>query len=538
MLESLKYKRLLSLFVCLILFSGIFVFLFPTYHSSDDNILAYQMGGGFGDPPTNLLHYNFTWHPWLGLILAKLFSRFPDINWYSFCLIFFHFISWLLIANTIFKRCSLPFSVLVVTVLFVVFEAQFLLRPTYTNTSIVLTIAAIAFIVDKGLSDDKFRKLNSFIFLFFIGCAALLRVHVIIPFALLLLVSMLLMHRFKMKAVFSLLLAGIFLVLLLQHFHKEKYLKIPGWQEEEEYRQAVLRFDNHFKKPDTSLMEGDLLLKYLWLDNGILIDKQFLDTASIHRVTEFKTGKRKFSELKDESYWLFQNNRLGIITATLFLFFALVGSVTTVTRKAVLLMLAGAMIAACWYLLVYMKLPYYLPLSLLYFLSLISIIFYVHHRQTSGKKVVKVLFAIGLAGCTAWGVIRLVKVSNENKEGQEKFMQAWEQINRNQDKLYIAPYYSIPFDDIFIFTSPNRYPIKNVVYKNQLMNDAHRSIYNRFGITSTKDLFINPNVRFITPRPDLISRYFSTVHGGAVQVSVPGEQYTRLPVSIITAEKK
>ena len=117
-------------------------------------------------------------------------------------------------------------------------------------------------------------------------------------------------------------------------------------------------------------------------------------------------------------------------------------------------------------------------------------------------------------------------------------MQAWEQINRNQDKLYIAPYYSIPFDDIFIFTSPNRYPIKNVVYKNQLMNDAHRSIYNRFGITSTKDLFINPNVRFITPRPDLISRYFSTVHGGAVQVSVPGEQYTRLPVSIITAEKK
>lgn len=538
MLESLKYKRLLSLFVCLILFSGIFVFLFPTYHSSDDNILAYQMGGAFGDPPTNLLHYNFTWHPWLGSILAKLFSRFPDINWYSFCLIFFHFISWLLIANTIFKRCSLSFSLLVVISLFVVFEAQFLLRPTYTNTSIVLAIASIGFIVDKGLSDDKFRKLNGFIFLVFIGCAALLRLHVIIPFALLLLVSLLLMQRFKMKTVFSLVLAGIFLVLLLQHFHKEKYLKIPGWQDEEEYRQAVLRFDNHFKKPDTTLMQRDLLLKYQWLDNGILIDKQFLDTASIRRVIEYKTGKRKFSELKDELYWLFQNNRLSIVTAALFLFFAFVGSVTTVTRKGVLFMLAGAILSACWYLLVYMKLPYYLPLSLLYFLSLISIIFYVHHRQPSGKKVVKTLFAIGLAACTAWGVIRLVKVSNENKEGQEEFLQAWEQVNHNRDKLYIAPYYSIPFDDIFIFTSPNRYPLKNVVFKNQLMNDAHRSTYDRFGITSSKDLFINPNVRFITPRPDLISQYFSIVHGSAVQVNVPGEQYTNLPVAIITAKNK
>src|SRR5688500_8973863 len=141
----------LSLLLCFTSFFIILFFLYPTYHSADDNYLLYEMSGALGNGPTNLLHYNYTWHPYLTYLLKRLFQTFPGQNWYSICLYSLHFTSWFCLLTVILRRLSFKLALLLILLVFVVFEAQLLLRITYTNTSIILGIAALIYLGDKIL---------------------------------------------------------------------------------------------------------------------------------------------------------------------------------------------------------------------------------------------------------------------------------------------------------------------------------------------------------------------------------------------------
>ena len=79
-----------ALLINIILFSGLFAFAFPIYNSGDDVFLLYTLSGGFGQPPTELLHYQYGMHPYLGLLLKNLFIQYPGFNWYSLLLSLSH----------------------------------------------------------------------------------------------------------------------------------------------------------------------------------------------------------------------------------------------------------------------------------------------------------------------------------------------------------------------------------------------------------------------------------------------------------------
>lgn len=67
-----------------VLFFGVSLcFFLPVLNSDDDVFLMYQLSGGFGEPPGNLLHFDHVIHPWLGFLLSRLFVLDPQVNWYS-----------------------------------------------------------------------------------------------------------------------------------------------------------------------------------------------------------------------------------------------------------------------------------------------------------------------------------------------------------------------------------------------------------------------------------------------------------------------
>ena len=527
-----------SLLLCFTSFFIILFFLYPTYHSADDNYLLYEMSGALGNGPTNLLHYNYTWHPYLTYLLKRLFQTFPGQNWYSICLYSLHFISWFCLVTVILRRLSFKLALLLILLFFVVFEAQLLLRITYTNTSIILGIAALIYLGDKILLEKRLtlpNLLNPFLLLVI---ASMLRPHVLIP---LIAVFLVLLPMFSIRRivfiglVFSLALCSF---LVLNAAHEEYYKRnIPAWSSKEAYRQAVVNFDNHSKQLDTTRLTPKQILQKQWLENGILIDTSFLTTADIRNITNTRRKLARRLAVKTELYWLFTNNRLFILTSAGILFFSVVLSKRSNQKKAILILQALAVFAICTFLLLFMKLPYYLFPALLFFYSLCCMLPFMSNQEGLTFHVTRRYLMLAFCiGCISWGGVRLHKLSKENTEGQKAFTNAWQEISRNSDKLFIAPYFSIPLDDLGVFTSPLRHPMTNVVFKNSLMNHGHEKTYQRFGINSAKDLFISRNVRFLSPNTHLIQKYFE-LHYGQKLVSIrPAENYKHLMVTELHIE--
>ena len=53
----------------------LFLFLVkPIYDTGEDVYILYLLSGGFGNSPTELLHYNHGLHPYLGYLLKTLFD--------------------------------------------------------------------------------------------------------------------------------------------------------------------------------------------------------------------------------------------------------------------------------------------------------------------------------------------------------------------------------------------------------------------------------------------------------------------------------
>src|SRR5688500_9050369 len=95
-----------------LLVTGAFFLLFniiatPLLNSDDDAFFMYLLSGAVGEPPTALLHYNYGWHPWLGMIIKNLFIASPSVNWYAVFLLVLHVAGYTAILYVFLKRLSL-----------------------------------------------------------------------------------------------------------------------------------------------------------------------------------------------------------------------------------------------------------------------------------------------------------------------------------------------------------------------------------------------------------------------------------------------
>jgi|GEM_PF-6349302 len=528
-----KQRWIVSFFIPFVLFLVIIIFFYPTYHSADDNYLLYEMSGAFGNGATNLLHYNYTWHPYLTYPLKKLFELFPGENWYSISLYSLHFLSWLCLTNIIFRRISFLSASFLVLILFAVFGSQFLLRITYSNTSILLTIAALMYLGDKVFSRRNLTVVNYVITVVLLAVAGMLRFHVLIPFMVLFLTLLSFRSRKNISEIVLVYFISFSLLFILNKAHKNYYERhISDWSKKEAYRQAVLSYDNHSKQIDTAKMSAKMNLQNSWLKNGIILDTNFLNSTDIRNIVQRKKSARNFKDLRGELYWLLTNNRLYMITTAGMLFFCLT-MVNVPNRKKVIIILPGlALLSMCAYLLLFMKLPHYFLSVTLFFYSCCCILFFISNAPGRFHSLQKYGLIVFWMGCITWGAVRLYKLNKENIEGQKMFFDAWNELSPNKDKLYIAPYFSIPFDDLGVFISPLKYPLPNVVFKNSLMNNAQEQAYKRFGIRSSNDLFLNEHIRFIGTSAPLVQEYYERSHGVKLEVVQTPEKYNHLMVTL------
>ncbi|MGB8192032.1 MAG: hypothetical protein WCF67_08940 [Chitinophagaceae bacterium] len=476
-----QHSLLSAILINLVLFGCVLLFGFPVFNSGDDAYLLYLLGGGFGQAPTELLHYHYGMHPYVGLLIKNAFVYFPGFNWYSFFLYALHFIACSAMLAASIRKHQLT-SGIGYYLLFFIIEVFFLLQPSFTNTALVTAIAG-CLLLYAGLTDEtKPRQLILWGCVLLIG-AALLRLHMLAP-PLLLSAPFLIASLTKKKIRPLLLFASVtsVIILLLVFLQQQYYTqRIPGWQQEESYRQAII---DHYNKPKKKINDIPAAFRTQahFLERGVLWDTAFLSqqqVAATTRAMQIKTAASQ-DDFRARLFWLMMESRMGIL---LIIMMILWRSASLIKReKYAMLGSALIFIALCTVLILFRKLPGYIVtggmLQLLAFLSL------------SGRKPQQYAAPIPwvLTGASAilliWGVIRLNKLNQHNKQQYEFWQCAYAQVASHTNKLLIVADDKFPVDYFYVWHVPKRYPLPNLLTKDHFLNNTYSPAYRKYGITS------------------------------------------------------
>jgi len=505
-----KPKRsILPFLICSISFFIILFFGHPIYNSGDDVYLLYLLSGGFGDAPTNLLHYNYGMHPLFGWFIKNLFTQFPDINWYSLILYALHFISCWILLKIFLATKRLYEAVLIFCLIFFVFEGQFLLNLTFSNTALIVAMAGILLLLQESSKTIPDKKII-IVSITLIAISTMLRLHTLIPIALI--ASPIIIFRLSQKRFFlfySICIACI-VIFFLNYFQQQYYSdKIPDWKTEEAYRQTALSYYNipKIKQADKAHMPIS------FLDNGLFFDKQFLSVDKIQEATQQTHISSALSEKKssDFLYWAFINSRIFWFASLIMFLMTMLRS--NKTERILNFSCLIIMLSLLAYLLFFKKLPFYLiPALILFYILLTTIL---PEKQidsfTRFYRINKTILTFLIFVTLAWSIMRIQKAISFNKEKNDLFICAWKELNAHPDKLFVITDDHFPMDHFSVWDSPKKYAIKNLLYKDQLLNNTYQSIYNRFSITSPKDFINNPAIIFTGRKIIEMEDYYKTV---------------------------
>ncbi len=532
-----KNKRIL-LGSCLLLF-GLALWLgHPVYGSGDDVYLLYLMGGGFGAPPTALLHYNYLMHPGLGIPLSALFTYFPVVNWYSLALYGGHLTACLLLANLLSGTRNLSGALTALLVLLAVFEIPFLLQPTFSNTALVLSVAALT-----GLLAEAQRPAGSLArmlpYLIVLLVASLFRFHVLIPIIVTSLPFMLTVaRRQKITALLLHLTVGGCCLFLLHAAQVRFYeRRIPGWDQEEQYRQAVFDLVNRplnkqiaSGDPAAAMKQGRLEL----LENGMFWDRRFLSVGAIRALgsqTRLATALEA-PGFSSTLYWLFTNNRLYLAVlaaamATLAL--TIRGNCRRWLAPLASLALALGMTGG---LLVFGKLPPYflegMLLGVSFYWAVLTAPFL---PAAAGYR--QGLNWLGAACLLVWAGIRMEKTAAFNQAANRRFVCAWQQVHARADSLFIVTDNRFPLDYFSVWQSPNRFPLANLLYRDLLFNHTEQDLYRRFSIRDPGDLATGSRVFFLGGAEQSIPFYYRQVWNLSLRYRAASSAPGCLPVWVL-----
>jgi hypothetical protein len=497
------------------LFILLFFFCFPVYHSGDDVFLLYLMGGGFAQEPTALLHYNHIMHPILGNTLATLFKTVPFINWYTLLLLLVHYVCTSTLLFVILQRQPKLVAIILYLVFFVIIEAWFLLQLTFSVTAAIAGMAATAVLWHNANTNKEW--------VYYIFPAALLltgalfRIHVLIPVVLLasplLIAPPFFINRLKLMVT---LLIVVLITAALNYQHQQYYQKnSAGWQLEENYRQAVF---NYYNKPLITKDPNHFSIQEAFISYGIYFDQEFLSSKEINelaaknRVPQNQYIKNGLQRL----YWPAIESRIFILT--LLLASALLLFTNSSAKRWLGFMVPAAALFLLLYLHFFLKLPFYLvPVIIgaaicIIFVSLPSICL---AGIKSGIAAVLVMF------CISWGVVRLQKISKQNKKENTAFKEAQVRIAAMPQHLFIVTEDSFPMDSFSIWDSPAKYALPNLLYKDHFFNNEYQPTLNRFHINTVKQLWQNQQVLWWGKRTDILKYYYQQRYGTAIQFSAP-----------------
>jgi hypothetical protein len=464
----------------------------PLLNSGDDAYLMYTLGGGYGEKPTELLNYNHIWHPAIGWICKSLFSTLPGINWYTVLLLLFHYAGCCCILYILVKRGRPVVSVVLFSFLFLFIETRQLLSLNFTGSAFTAAAGGICLLLHQLQQREKGYG-NIILSMVLLVMADLLRLQ--IAWLVILLsgaVAIVLLHRrqFIYWCLLSIFCAGVLWALNKQ---QEQYYKnnIPGWEQQEKFRQAL--FYSYNRQLVNTIKPGVFAdsTEQEFFFSAFLYDSTRFTTAHVQEISHKITRNRSIANNEDRAglYWFFVEMRAYILLfAAVILLFLLQGK-----RKEILRWLLSvlAFAAVHSYLFVFLKItmPIHLGLLLCLYLALILHV-NKNDRLLISKKTVSFFPIVLLIVASAWMSIRLYKENSGNKLRYKKFICAMEELGRAPDKLFVATDDAFPISYFPIWVTPAQYPATNLLYKDRLITHTYLQTLRRYSIHSLNGALI------------------------------------------------
>ncbi len=494
-----QYKWLHSFAVVIILYVLVNLVLFPLFNSGDDVFLLYQVSGGFGDEPTRLLQYDHIWHPLLGGILQFLFRQFPGFNWYTAVLILFQVAATATLLYVFFRKFRPGTALLFFGIYFCFIGIRALLSLNFTYSAWILAVAGFSLLVlciGAGAKGDRANLVFAFLLLLLSG---LLRLQVTFAVTLLFLPVLLLQWRshFRVWVPVILLLAGLLYGANLwqKHYYRSH---IPGWESAEKYRQSLFYAYNrtlHLGKPWQSVFR-DSTEKALY-GSQFFYDTSYLSEQRVARIGKDLVRYRDLSRPDDREalHWLFIGWRIYLLLFAVSLFICWQqGILSQVWRRWRIP--AGFVLGFYFYLFVFLKItePVHLGVIALLWVHLVDAI--PETRAGSlfmGKQsgYYLLLFLVPLAGIC----VRLERKNRDNRERHLQFSCVTNELRQHPGWLFIATDDALPLDYFYIWDSPAKNRIGNLIYKDRVITRSYNGTLQRFGIRELLPaISLNPNV--------------------------------------------
>lgn len=539
-MTSYNKNIIISLGVNLILFWGLWLFFCPIYHSRDDVFLLYLLCGGFGNTPTELLHYNYGMHPLLGVFLKYFFVAWPNTNWLSLSIVVLLAISGLVLFYILLQQQK---RVVAFTLYLLFFLIVLCWSFLHLNFSVVSSVSAMA---AAGLL-FYYSKNNKMWFcyvwpLLLLILASFFRIHTIIPVAIVLapLFFTVASKTGRLKFVTTLFFACV-LIFALNKQHVAYYKKhIPGWEKEEVYRQAAFNFVNqdigNKAKDQKKKTAKNQMLSY-----RLFFDKDYFDLESIRGMNKGYVHKT-FKEIKVALTWVVIENKvfllllffIGIIT---FFYFETKNRIWVASSLFVALLLM-------LFLLLYLKLPYYIVPVLIG--SLVAgFIALAPPISIPPKKMYFSLFIALLL--LSYSFIRLHKMNSANKQKKAIFNLAVNQFSSRKDSFFVLIDPGFPIDYFPATSSPVALPLTNVIFNGHFINNEADKMLKRNGIEGLQDLWKNkkvliwslPSKNKLNSFNTFLKLYLQEKHNAIVSFSIPlsGYQYGEIRKIYFTSPK-
>jgi len=511
------HKRILFCFLLNAIFFGVVLFfLKPIYNSGDNAICAYLLGGGFGLPPTELIYYNHVLHPSVTLIIKYFFTLNPNINWYTWCMVIVHFFATSLILVYINFKKSFIESLFMYTLLFLIFESNFLMSLSFTNTSIILTWAGVTALL-FATREEKYSLRNYLLSCLCLVLAAAFRIHAIIPF-----MAMAFPFFFfpfikrKIILFFAFVVVLATLITFLNQSHRSYYNKyIPGWKSGEAYRQKLYKFYNHEALYDVNIPEWETEKQLVM--NTLILDTNYLSSKKLSAMYEaIVQQKSKISSRlnTDFVHWSFINNRIYFLAILFFFFFYAIRPYQKVIAGCSFMLLSTGIMS----LMLFLKLPDYIIVGGTGLLCLLIFLYTDPGEQLFIKRVyiVKALFFCFLL---FWGIIRLCKLNVDNKQKNDLFINASEEIRKHKDILFLVTDNAFPIDYFSIFDSPKKHSLENIALGWQYSQELNWRILSMLNIKTVTDIPHASNILIWGKPVQALLDYFQKTTGEKITFS-------------------
>lgn len=491
----------------------------PIYGSGDDVLCLYLLGGGYGFEPTELLQYNHILNPLITLPVKYLFILNPNVNWYTLILIVFHFIATTIILKQICSIASFWEGLLAYTVIFMVFEAQFLLSISFTNTSIVLTWAGLILIFKSVITNRSVWNSVASISMFVL--ASLFRIHVIFPVIAVVLPFLFFRKDSSLLPIVRVALVSAVLILLFNLFHQVYYKKnIKGWTEREKYQQILYKYFNRGGLYDVSSSKWQTEIGMI--EYSLLLDSNYLSSAKLNKMYTELMSERALGSLGDETdsiKWLYINNRIYLLFFFVFVTYAGNRRLRTILLVSTISFLAGVL-----FLVLYLKLKDYIITGSLGMIGLALFIFGSKAAGIDSPVWKSIRFGVMLF-LVFWASVRVVKVNISNGKRNLEFMNAYNEIESHRSSLFFVQDFRFPYDYIYIFDVPAKYNLRNVLVDWQYPEAQSLKIMHSFNIGSVRDIPYANNVLFWGKPVDALLEYFTVVTGKKVVFSPPLKEF-------------